>query len=380
MLDQKQIEILDQLYKCILKPDHWGDLMERINDDLNANGTNVFVGDRIFQELHNSWITTDMQTTFQGFMENGFVKYELPLGETLSRITPSPQFRLMPEIETEHNKLSEHKMDNGFIHDWLYQHHQIRHRYLSPLNHHPTHFDSICVSFQDRPEVEIERGIQRGNFYLPHIANLINVSRPFMLLQARFNGVLEVLDRLRLGVFLLSFDGESIEKNSAAENVLDQQDALFLDGKQILRFSDPDTQTGFTQAMAQLSAFEGGDVAQAKQRFLVPRASGKRNYLIELSPLLHDDMPLGVLMIVADPDEKTLVDTAHFGDLFGLTEAEQTVCQLLVEGHKAGDIADIRSTRVDTVRGQVKSILTKTETFQQTELIRLALSINIPVD
>lgn len=380
MLDQQQIEILDQLYKCILTPDHWGDLIERVNADLNANGTNIFVGDRIFQELHNSWITTDMQAPFQGFMENGFVKYELPLGETLSRITPTPELRLMPEVEGEHNKLSDHKLNNGFIHDWLFQNYDIKHRYLSPLNHHPSHFDSICVSFKDRPQSDIEQGIQRGNFYLPHLANLINVSRPFMLLQARFNGVLEVLDRLRLGVFLLTFKGEVIEQNSAATNVLDQDDAISFDLKRSVRFNEPEVQSHFTHLLAQLSEIREGELQRSKRRFMVPRSLGKRDYLIELSPLLHDDMPLGVLMIAADPDAKALIDTSHFSELFGLTDAEQSVCQLLAEGHKSGDIADIRNTRVETVRSQVKSILSKTETHQQTELIRLALSINIPVD
>ncbi|MHA6268219.1 LuxR C-terminal-related transcriptional regulator [uncultured Aliiroseovarius sp.] len=60
---------------------------------------------------------------------------------------------------------------------------------------------------------------------------------------------------------------------------------------------------------------------------------------------------------------------------FDLTTAEANVVQSLVECCSVKDIAEQRGRSVDTVRVQIKSILSKTETRSQVELVRLALSV-----
>ena len=60
---------------------------------------------------------------------------------------------------------------------------------------------------------------------------------------------------------------------------------------------------------------------------------------------------------------------------FDLTTAEADVVQSLVECCSVKEIAEQRSRSVDTVRAQIKSILSKTETRSQVELVRLALSL-----
>jgi pimeloyl-ACP methyl ester carboxylesterase/DNA-binding CsgD family transcriptional regulator len=60
---------------------------------------------------------------------------------------------------------------------------------------------------------------------------------------------------------------------------------------------------------------------------------------------------------------------------FSLTGAETDVVQSLVECCTVSDIAAQRGRSVDTIRAQVKSILSKTETHSQVELVRLALSV-----
>ena len=60
---------------------------------------------------------------------------------------------------------------------------------------------------------------------------------------------------------------------------------------------------------------------------------------------------------------------------FDLTSAEADVVQKLVECCSVKEIAAQRGRSIDTVRAQIKSILLKTETRSQVELIRLALSV-----
>ena len=60
---------------------------------------------------------------------------------------------------------------------------------------------------------------------------------------------------------------------------------------------------------------------------------------------------------------------------FSLTGAEANVLQSLVECCSVSEIATQRGRSIDTVRAQIKSILSKTETHSQIELVRLALSV-----
>ena len=66
--------------------------------------------------------------------------------------------------------------------------------------------------------------------------------------------------------------------------------------------------------------------------------------------------------------------------IFGLSRAEDNVCQLLVEGYTTEEIAEVRSVSPITVKNQVKAVLAKTNNRSRSALIRQALSINLPVD
>ena len=59
---------------------------------------------------------------------------------------------------------------------------------------------------------------------------------------------------------------------------------------------------------------------------------------------------------------------------FDLTPAEAEVMRALAEGHALTQIAEARGRSVETIRAQLKAIMSKTETRSQTELVRLTLS------
>ncbi len=73
-----------------------------------------------------------------------------------------------------------------------------------------------------------------------------------------------------------------------------------------------------------------------------------------------------------------LVWPAGFTDMlrgaFDLTPAEAEVMQALAEGQGLAEIATARGRSIETVRAQLKAIMSKTETRSQSELVRLTLS------
>lgn len=380
MIDEKQLEIVDQLYKSILAPENWNNLLDKFSRDLQLYSVNMFAGDRVLQELQNSWISDNMHSGLQEYVNNGFVSQEMPIAETLNQITENRGFLDFKEIEKSHNQLSNIQIDLRNIRQWLFDKHGITERYLASLNPHPTHFASLCLNFTDLGKEQILKNINRANFYLPHLTNLVNVSRPFMLLKARFNAVLEVLDRFKLGVFLLSSKGDLVEKNAAAKNLLVKKDGISIDAKNRVQLLDQTANTDLHKAIDKVMSPTSLAKEDRTVRLTGKKQSGKPGLLIEVSTLLHYELPIGAMLVISDPEEKALIDTSSFSELFGLTQSEQAVCQMIAEGEKSGDIAEYRNTSLTTVQGQIKSVLSKTQSSHQTDLILLAQSINIPVD
>ncbi len=86
------------------------------------------------------------------------------------------------------------------------------------------------------------------------------------------------------------------------------------------------------------------------------------------------------MIFAIDPEEPGKVSTKGMEALYSLTASEASVCRYLVEGFSNPEIAEKRNVSPETVKSQVQSALRKTGTANRSELIRLALSINLPVD
>ncbi len=92
-----------------------------------------------------------------------------------------------------------------------------------------------------------------------------------------------------------------------------------------------------------------------------------------------------VAQTIQHADEHALVVTTRYhwqtalgdtlNEVFGLTAAEQGVVRALVEGADSKTISAERGTSEGTVRGQIKSILSKMHARTQSEVIRLVLSL-----
>jgi DNA-binding CsgD family transcriptional regulator len=85
-------------------------------------------------------------------------------------------------------------------------------------------------------------------------------------------------------------------------------------------------------------------------------------------------------MFLIDPENVRDISTERLAALFNLTPSEAEVLCSLVQGHSATEIADIRGTSPLTVRTQVKSIYGKTRVTTRSDLVRLAVNVDPPID
>jgi DNA-binding CsgD family transcriptional regulator len=96
---------------------------------------------------------------------------------------------------------------------------------------------------------------------------------------------------------------------------------------------------------------------------------------IPLSPTQGSRTGADILLLVTDPEEITRFPDSILRALYDLTPSETEVANGLLMGCSLEEIASLRRVALGTVRMQVKSLLGKTETTRQSELIRLLTTL-----
>ncbi|MDQ2095450.1 LuxR C-terminal-related transcriptional regulator [Rhodalgimonas zhirmunskyi] len=98
-----------------------------------------------------------------------------------------------------------------------------------------------------------------------------------------------------------------------------------------------------------------------------------RLVVFQLRAMRRDDAPPFVIAITSE-----LIWPSGFNSflksVFDLTDAETEVLRALSECHSIKEIAELRGRSIETVRAQIKSLQSKTDTRSQAELVRLSLS------
>ncbi len=166
--------------------------------------------------------------------------------------------------------------------------------------------------------------------------------------------------------FLIGRDLRLIDVNKAARSVFSIQTGNKLSDLPI----DADDLRALENQTAAMLMSNRDVPAILRARLL----DSQRLVIFQLQTLRQDDAPPLVVAISSEvswPDGfDELLNTA-----FSLTNAEVDIVRALTECLSLREIAEARKRSIDTVRAQLKSVLGKTETRSQTELVRLALSM-----
>ena len=78
-----------------------------------------------------------------------------------------------------------------------------------------------------------------------------------------------------------------------------------------------------------------------------------------------------MLAIATEPDRPASIAKDLLRTSFGLTAAEADVAALLAEAHSALEIADLRGVTRETIKSQIKILMSKMGTSRQSEVVRL---------
>ncbi len=246
----------------------------------------------------------------------------------------------------------------------------------------------IRLGLQDRDvaAANIGRAYKRGRFdqdaiataawLQPHLVRAYALSQKFASLQNLNDDLLASLDRSPSAMILLDGDGGVLHVNAPAEVLLRKGDVLCTSEG---RLTAADTRSAQSlAAMIAQAALKDWEGRRAGSQRL--EASGRSLPLtVTATPLRPQHTSVfrrgpPVLVCVTDPAAAAAMPDAKLAQMFGLTKAESWLALALHSGLSLREAATRREVSINTARVQLTSIMAKTGTHRQVDLIRLLIA------
>lgn len=374
-----QLDLVSRIYDAALDQSAWTGILNDVSEQCGALGCALGLAD------------TNNQNSYQIgnhlYSDDFMVEYNRRF--QADNVTEYLNLLRFPACQMIHDKdiLSGEEVPARERAPLKYLHEQfgIAHRAGARLNKDGAWIGVFSLQHLERhgPMTEAEVGI--AGLFLPHVAKTVELTRPFMVLKSRFQAVMSALDRFHIGVFILSPRGDVILRNREADRILDLKDGLSLDRSGLPLPARETERSALRDAILKAAATAGADGDQAETLLTLPRRSPGDPFLVEVAPIRGRGVELdrgfsGAMMYVIDPMRVDVVSTEGMQALFNLTRTESEICRLIIEGLGTSEVAEARNVGQETVRTHVKRLLEKTRTKNRAQLVRLALSVNLPID
>jgi DNA-binding CsgD family transcriptional regulator len=223
--------------------------------------------------------------------------------------------------------------------------------------------------------------IEKIRLLFPHVRRSVLISRVLKMHRRGEGELVEVIDGLASGVFMLSATGEVLRRNPAAAAMLAHKRLLVSNDR--LKFISAAADRAFIQALR--SGAAGGMALGGKGVSIPLTEIGGGKYLAHLLPLkpaaAEDDLGargarFALFVSPANPDLAGALDT--LAETYDLTAAERRLALALVEIGPTPMIAEALGVSVATVRTHLRSLFQKTGARRQVEIVALVRGFASP--
>jgi len=217
----------------------------------------------------------------------------------------------------------------------------------------------------------------------PHIQKSMELRHVLRTTQQRLAGVEAMLDASPTATFLVTSRGRLMHRNAAADNLLVEGDAMSLESGTLVTASTKCRDA--LRALLQNTGERAGKPIAApggKTTITIQTKSGNQPlYLlaVPLAPAERRRSGADIMLLISDPGCPITVPHEILQSIYGLTPALADVANGLLKGYSLDYIARLRHVSIGTVRQQLKSILSKTGTVRQSDLVRQLLSLPRPM-
>jgi DNA-binding CsgD family transcriptional regulator len=364
---QRTSSLVAEVYEAALRPSHWTKVLAQVVAQFKGTGAAL----RTFEatpETGGFWCIHGINSPGQDLFEQYFSTRNLwqARAEALGLYksgTVMTSDTLVPQRELRASEFYRTFLRQHDIQDLLAL---VLHDGTTP----PMPRTVLSV-FRSHRQPRFGKGdIEAAREYMPHLARAVEMNFRFADLRRReaISGV--ALARFAPAMAYLRRDGTLVRANHAAEVLFAARDGLMLAGGRLIATGPRDND------LLQRALVAGG-----AEPLRIDRPSGRMPYvavavLLPIDPLDPPDArPPHVALLVYDPDARSELELGVLARLYRLTPSELRVVEALVAHGSAKAICRNTSMNRNTVRSQLNSVLKKTGTNAQAELVRLALTV-----
>ncbi len=210
---------------------------------------------------------------------------------------------------------------------------------------------------------------QVNDLLMGHFARAIKIAKRLVDVDEQHNVVLSLLDRMPVALVLVDAKARVIETNALADEMLSLEAGLQV------RSNILDAGSGSNQRLLEaIGMMSKHDSAITRgQALSITNERTQNNIMLFLAPLKQhgSQQKASVAVFISQRKSQPLALPKEFSELYDLTNKEVEVTEQLVRGLSIKEISEEATVSLHTVRSQVKSVLRKTATSRQAELVSL---------
>lgn len=232
---------------------------------------------------------------------------------------------------------------------------------------------SISETLKSITDINIKESLpeinQTNDLLTGHFARALKIAKRLVDIDEQHNIVLSLLDRMPIALVLVDSDAKIIETNTLADELLISGTGLSIKSNK-LDIGVENNERLFT-AIQSMSKHDSA-ITQG-QSLSISNDNSKNNIMFFIAPLRQQDNQhsASVAVFVSQRKSHPISIPKEFYELYGLTKKELEITQQLVRGLSIKEISDETYVSAHTVRSQVKSVMHKTTTSRQAELVSL---------
>ena len=219
------------------------------------------------------------------------------------------------------------------------------------------------------------------NLLFPHIQKALEIRQVLGVTQQRLAGAEAMADASSTATFLLTRQGCVIHSNAAADALVSDGSALTLQKGTLVATDKELRKTLRAVFLKTTSPVFAPSTPNPTHALSLARTDGRQPLQLLATPLPQThrrSSGADLLLLVTDPQRSSSFPDSVLRALYGLTPAETEVANGLLMGYSLEEIASLRHVALGTVRIQMKSLLSKTETSRQSEFVRLLMTLPQP--
>lgn len=365
---QELNEIIRDIYACATMPERWTVTTQRIQTYFSAAHCNIFsyrIDDLEFTSLIGG---SGMDEHWVESYSNYFC-YIDPFNKVFKEMGRGPGELFLSSRDFSQDEMSR----DEYMHDFW--HAQGLYEAAGYILMNPSEYMSqIGISRGRHGPAFEEEELLEFQLLFPHLVQAVEITNRFHDYARLGDLYRQTLDLFPFGVAVLGGDRRIHSLNTGLNSIISdsRQGDFVVDGSRLRlrdRRADLQLQTLITNC---LSAPDGDTHGQLAGKVAV----GLEVVILvmplrtHLRGLLGDGLNDGVILVCLDSSWRK-VSAPLLKLLFGLSEREAQMCELLSLGHTVKDAANQLSIAFETARSHLKAVFEKTGTHRQSELISL---------